>query len=101
MVKTNVIVDQATVMTKRTMVAEPVNWAQWLCPTAFCTTDRLLVQHTTDDEDLWRVKEGINGQPWLVASTLPGCPFCGSTLQPMTENTAVKAFQRNSACLSF
>lgn len=74
--------NRTTAMPKQTLFAQPVNWAQWLCPNRFCTTDLLLVQHATDHEDLWWVKEGINGQPWLVASPLPGCPFCGATLQP-------------------
>lgn len=91
MLNSEMIVDRTTVTMKQRLRAEPVNWGQWLCPNSFCTTDRLLVQHAPDQEDGWRVKEGINGQPWLVASTLPGCPFCGATLQLAAERSLVRS----------
>lgn len=86
MINQAISIDHKATTPKQKLIAEPINWAQWLCPNTFCTTDLLLVQHTTDHEDLWRLKEGINGQPWLVASALPGCPFCGATLQPVVES---------------
>jgi hypothetical protein len=89
MINREMTIARTITMPKQPLVAEPVNWAQWLCPTAFCATDLLLVQHATDHEDLWRVKEGINGQPWLVASTLPGCPFCGATLEPAGKSAVL------------
>lgn len=53
---------------------------EWRCPCGFCSAGVLLVQRCVEQHDLWRVTSDEDGSVWLVASTLPACPLCGSTL---------------------
>lgn len=55
-------------------------WEPWVCLTDFCDEDLLLVKQVAPGEEAWQISRVAGERAWLVAASVPVCPFCGGDL---------------------
>ena len=67
------------------------HWERRVCPDERCTDGTFVVKQWPGHHDIWWVARQKDDAPWMEASSVPICPFCGETLR-----AAVSSKQRTN-----